>query len=90
MNLKSFYAFLYVPNMIAIDLWPLDLVKSSFSVLHSFSSEGWQKFNWNYMILLKKKNHKAYVIDFKDLSGSNNLSGLKHLNRHDNLTDLKK
>ena len=37
-----FYGFQHVPNMIAIDLWPLALVKSNISVLHSLSFEGWQ------------------------------------------------
>ena len=37
---KFFYGFQHVPNMIAIDLWPMDLVKINISVLHSLSSKG--------------------------------------------------
>ena len=46
-----FYGLQHVPKVIAFDFLPLDLVKSNISVLHSLSSEEWQNFNWNSIIL---------------------------------------
>ena len=40
---KFFYGFQHVPNMIAIDLWPLDLVKTNIHGLHSLQQKECQK-----------------------------------------------
>ena len=49
-----FYGFQHIPQIIAFDLWPLELVENNTPVLHSLSSEGWQNFTWNSIILFKK------------------------------------
>ena len=36
----------------------------------------------------KQSDSSHYIIDFKNLSGSENLSGLNDLNRHDKITGL--
>ena len=36
----------------------------------------------------KQGNYSLYIIDFKNLSGSEHLSGLNDLNSHHNLTGL--
>ena len=43
MNLKIVYGFQHVPNIIAFDLWPLDLVKSNIPVIHSLQQKECQK-----------------------------------------------
>ena len=89
MNLKIVYGFQHVPNMTAFDLWPFDLVKSNIPVLHSLSSEVWQNFNWNSIILFKFFFWNIKMpINIKSISGSEELSGLNNLIRHDNITGL--
>ena len=82
LNFKLWKRYLYIHWQWAFDLWPFNLVKSNIPVLHSLSSEGWQNFIWNSIILFKIyffqniKNSSHYLIDFMDLSGS----GLNDLN----------
>ena len=71
------------------------MVESNIPVLHSLSSEGLENFTKiarGYLIFFSKHQNKVIlshqIIDFKNMSGSENLSGLNDLNRHDNITGL--
>ena len=62
MKLNFFYGFQHVPQIIAFDLWPLELVENNTPVLHSLSSEGWQNFTWNSFILPYSRKHEHVLV----------------------------
>ena len=57
-HLKLKFKLWKIHWQLIFDLWPFNLVESNIIVLHSLSSEGRQNFNWNSVILFKKKNQK--------------------------------
>lgn len=56
---------LYIPGVRTFDLWHLDLAENNIPILLSLSSEWWQNFTWNYIILIKNilfSKHQNKVI----------------------------